>query len=125
MNLQEAKQLLKKKGFTVIKEKFTDEETAKINSEKQQLLFDELTAVKNEFTEDDAELIGINAILSNIKYGHVKYEKGETGIIIYNKDYRENPELFKKFTEIAETHGFETEFSYDYRGVFVRVSWLF
>lgn len=125
MNLQEATKLLKDNGYAIIKEEFTDEETTKINSEKQKLLFDELTAVKNEFTPEESHLIGIDAMLSNVKYDHAKYEKGETGIVIHDEEYEQNPELFKKFTEVAKNYGFEVEFKYVNRGVFVGISWLF
>lgn len=116
MNLQEAKELLKNNGYAVIKEEF---------SEKQKLLFDKLNAVKNEFTPQESHFIGIDAMLSNIKYGHAKYEEGKTSIVIHNEDYEQNPELFKKFTEVAKNHGFKTEFSYVKRGVFIEISWLF
>ena len=125
MNLQEATKLLKDNGYAVIKEEFSNEETAKINSEKQKLLFDELTAVKNEFTPEESKLIGIDAILLNIKFGHAKYENGETGIVIHDEEYEQNPKLFEKFTEVAKTHGFETEFKYVKWGVFIGISWLF
>lgn len=125
MNLQEATKLLKDNGYAIIKEEFTDKEITKINSEKQKLLFDELTAVKNEFTPEESKLIGLDAILSNIKYGYEKYEDGDTGIVIHDEAYEQNPELFKKFTEVAKNHGFETEFSYVKRGVFIGISWLF
>lgn len=125
MNLQEATKLLKDNGYAVIKEEFTDEEITKINSKKQKLLFDELTAVKNEFTPEESKLIGLDAILLNIKYGYEKYEDGDTGIVIHDEVYEQNPELFKKFTEVAKNHGFETEFSYVKRGVFIGISWLF
>lgn len=125
MNLQEATKLLKDNGYAIIKEEFSDEETAKINSEKQKLLFDELTTVKNKFTPEESHLIGIDAILLNIKYNHAKYENGETGIVIHDEEYKQNPKLFKKFTEVAKNHGFETEFRYVKRGVFIGISWSF
>lgn len=125
MNLQEAKELLKNNGYKVIKEEFSAEETAKINSEKNQLLLDELNTIKNEFTPEESKLIGLDAIIGNVKNGFTKYETGETSIVIHYQDYYQNPELFKKFTEIAKSHGFEVEYTSVKRGVFVDLSWLF
>lgn len=125
MNLQEAKKLLKNNGYEVIKEEFSAEETAKINSEKNQLLFDELNAVKNEFTPEESKLIGLDAIIGNVKNGFAKYETGTTCIVIHAEDYEKNADLFKKFDKITQSHGFEVEYTYVKRGVFITLSWLF
>jgi len=152
MNLQEAKELLKNKGYTVRRLNecgyFTnrcdfyrdddDKKTTRLSKEqeiaiakrkKHDLIIDELTAIKREFTPEEAKLLGLSAIIGNIKFGyayeHNYYDIGEAGIVIHSENYEKNPELFKKFTEIAKNHGFEVEYSYVKRGVFVEISWLF
>lgn len=125
MNLNEAKELLKNNGYEIIKEEFSAEETAKINSEKNQLLLDELNAVKNEFTPEESKLIGLDAIIGNVENGFTKYETGTACIVIHAEDYEKNPDLFKKFEKIAQRHGFEVEYTYVKRGVFITISWLF
>ena len=125
MDLQEAKELLKNNGYKVIKEEFSAEETAKINSEKNQLLLDELNTIKNEFTPEESKLIGLDAIIGNIENGFTKYETGETGIVVHATEYEQNSDLFKKFEKLAQSHGFEVEYTYVKRGVFVDLSWLF
>lgn len=125
MNLQEAKELLKNNGYKVIKEEFSAEETAKINSDKNQLLFDELNSIKNEFTPEESKLIGLDAVIGNVKHGFAKYETGATSIVVHDEDYENNMDLFKKFETIARRHGFKVEYSYVKRGVFIDISWLF
>lgn len=125
MNLNEAKELLKDNGYEIIEEEFSAEETAKINSEKNQLLLDELNAVKNEFTPEESKLIGLDAIIGNVKNGFSKYETGAACIVIHAEDYEKNPDLFKKFEKIAQSRAFEVEYTYVRRGVFITISWLF
>ena len=49
----------------------------------------------------------------------------ETGIVIHATEYEQNSDLFKKFEKLAQSHGFEVEYTYVKRGVFVDLSWLF
>lgn len=125
MNLQEAKELLKNNGYKVIKEEFSAEEPAKINSEKNQLLFNKLNAIKNEFTPEESKFIGLDAVIANVKNGFTKYETGETGIVVHNEDYEKNTALFENFAKIARRHDFEVKYSYVKRGVYVEITWLF
>lgn len=75
---------LKNKGYAVIKE-----------NEEQDLLFDKFTAIKNELTAEESKLVGLDAILSNIRNGHTKYEDGRTGIVVHDEEYEDNPGIFK------------------------------
>ena len=124
MNLQEAKKLLKDNGYAIIKEEL-DEAPIKLDSEKQKLLFDELTAIKNELTAEESKLVGLDAILSNVKYGHAKYEEGRTSIVVHDKEYEDNPTIFKKYFKLAKERGFDVTIKYCKWGVFIELDWLF
>lgn len=124
MNLQEATKLLKDNGYAIIKEELT-EAPIKLDSEKQKLLFDEFTAIKNELTAEESKLVGLDAILSNIKYGHAKYEEGSTGIIVHDKEYEDNPTIFKKYFKLAKERGFDVTIRYCKWGVMIELDWLF
>lgn len=117
MNLNEAKQLLKDNGYAIIKEELTETPI--------KLLFDKFTAIKNELTAEESKLVGLDAILSNIKYGHVKYEKGGTGIVVHDKEYEDNPTIFKKYFKLAKEQGFDVTIKYCRWGVFIELDWLF
>ena len=41
-------------------------------------------------------MVGLDVILSNVKYGHSKYEIDRTSIVVPDKDYEDNPTIFKK-----------------------------
>ena len=124
MNLQEATELLKDNGYAIIKEEL-EEAPIKLDSEKQKLLFDELTAIKNELTAEESKLVGLDAILSNVKYGHSKYEDGKTSIVVHDKEYEDNPAIFKKYFKLAKERGFDVTIKYCKWGVFIELDWLF
>ncbi len=114
MNLHEATKILKNNGYTVIKE-----------NEEQDLLFDKLTAIKNELTAEESKLVGLDAILSNIRNGHTKYEDGRTGIVVYDEEYEDNPGIFKKYFRLAKEQGFDVTIKYGKWGVSIKLDWLF
>lgn len=124
MTINEAKRILKENGYAVIKEEL-DEAPIKLDSEKQKLLFDELTAIKNELTAEESKLVGLDAILSNVKYGHSKYEDGRTSIVVHDKEYEDNPAIFKKYFKLAKERGFDVTIKYCKWGVFIELDWLF
>lgn len=113
MNLQEATKILKNKGYTVIKE-----------NEEQDLLFDKFIAIKNELTAKESQLVGLDSILSNIENGHSKYEDGKTSMVIHDKDYENNPAIFKKYFKLAEEQGFDVTIKYCNWGVVIILDWL-
>jgi hypothetical protein len=125
MNLQEAKKLLKDNGYVIIKEELAEAPT-KLDSEKQKLLFNELTAIKNELTAEESKLVGLDAILSNFKNGHAaNYEEGRISIVVHDKEYEDNPTIFKKYFKLAKERGFDVTIKYCKWGVFIELDWLF
>lgn len=114
MNLDEATKILKNNGYTIIKE-----------NEEQDLLFDKFTAIKNELTAEESKLVGLDAIFSNIRNGHTKYEDGGTGIVVHDKEYENNPGIFKKYIKLAKEQGFDVTIKYCNWGVYIKLDWVF